>query len=510
LFSLVFAVGAADPPENEERFAPSNGLSELLSARGEDGEAIISEEERAYFDELPTRAKELFDEAVDAELMTEASHLREILALRLSPGKLEILMRDNCAVCHTDPASQDPETLFSADPESVESPPHLNLVEFVGDAHFRRGLSCAGCHGGDPGDDDMVDEIYDRWPEAPERHQDRTWIPEFCARCHADPTRMRRFNPALATDQYAKYEESRHGELLLTKQDSNAAQCVSCHGVHGIRGAKSPRSTVHPQNVPYTCGACHADAEYMAGYTKPDGEPLPTSQLEDFEASVHGRALLERGDLGAAACNDCHGNHAAMPPEVASIAQVCRTCHAGNGELFDGSKHKEVFEQNGWPECEQCHGNHAIAKADDSMLGEETDPLCYDCHREHAPENSVCIPTAEYFHASIATLAYGTESLAELIHPLAEKGLDVEPLAATVEELDDILRQSRSRIHAFDRSEFEELAIRGHEEIEKGWQLVADADAEYRFRRIGLVVSVGFMALLALVIYLKIREMERR
>jgi predicted CXXCH cytochrome family protein len=248
----------------------------------------------------------------------------------------------------------------------------------------------------------------------------------------------------------------------------------------------------------------------MAGYTRPDGEPLPTNQLEEFEASVHGHALLERGDIGAPACNDCHGNHAAMPPEVASIAQVCRTCHAGNGELFDGSKHKEVFERNRWPECEQCHGNHAIAKTDDSMLSEQSNSLCYECHREHAKDNPRCEATAEYFHSSITTLAGETESLGELIDLLAEKGLDVEPLAATVEELDDILREARSRIHAFEKSEFEELATRGREGVEQGWELVSKSEAEYRFRRNGMLVSVGLMALLALMIYMKIREMERR
>jgi predicted CXXCH cytochrome family protein len=265
---------------------------------------------------------------------------------------------------------------------------------------------------------------------------------------------------------------------------------------------------VHPQQVPYTCGQCHADADYMRGYLKADGEPLPTHQLERFERSVHGRALLERGDLGAPACNDCHGNHAAMPPEVSSVGQVCRSCHAGNGEFFDGSEHKQAFEKNGWPECATCHGDHAIAEAADSMLSEASDPLCYECHREHAPDNPTCIETAKYFHASITTLADSSQSLGASVHELAEKGLDVDPLSATVEELGDYLRQSRSRIHTFNRSEFDDVATLGREAIEKGRQLIEAAEAEYRFRRNGLIVSLVFMVLLAVVIYLKIREIE--
>jgi predicted CXXCH cytochrome family protein len=509
VIALLFAFGAREPSREGQPFAPSEALSELLSAVGEDGEAIIAAEDRAYFDGLPGRAKEFFEEAVESELMSAPAHLEEILALGLPAGKLELLMRDNCALCHTDPSEQDPETLFSVDPEANESPPHLNLRGFVGDVHFRRGLSCAGCHGGDPADGDMADEIYERWPEAPERHEDRTWIPEFCARCHADPAFMRNFDPGLPTDQYAKYEASLHGSLLLVERDSKAAQCVSCHGAHSIRGSRSPQSSVHPQRVPYTCGTCHADAEYMAGYLGPDGEPLPTDQLEEYESSVHGLALFERGDLGAPACNDCHGNHAAMPPEVSSTAQVCRSCHAGNGELFDGSKHKEAFERNGWPECAQCHGNHAIDPADDSMLSEESNPLCYECHREHARDNPDCEATAEYFYDSITAVADETSSLQELVPVLAERGLDVESLDATLDELEDILMRSRSQIHAFDRSEFDELATLGSEGAKRGWQLVSEADAEYRFRRNGLIVSIGLMAFVVLMVYLKLREIER-
>ena len=508
---LPALAGAADAlPAKGPRFAASNALASLLGARGSDGEAVLGPDEIEYFDGLPTRAKELFDDAAKNDRISAASHLKELLALRLSASKIELLMQDNCVVCHSDPDSQDSETLFSADPDAVGSPSHMNLAEFVSDAHFRRGLSCAGCHGGNPNDDDMSDEIYERMPEAPKRYDDRTWIPEFCASCHADPAFMRGFDPGIATDQYAKYQQSRHGMLLLGKGDSNAAQCVSCHGVHGILGSRSPRSKVYPQKIPYTCGHCHADRDHMAGYRGRNGGPLPTDQLEQFETSVHGRALLERGDLGAPACNDCHGNHAAMPPAVSSVAQVCRTCHAQNGELFDSSKHKKAFEREGWPECEKCHGNHAIAKATDSMLSEPSSPLCYECHREYASDNPECIRSARTFYASITTAAHDAEELHEQIEVLAEKGLDVDPLSATVEELNDVLRQLRSRIHAFNLGEFQKVEEGGLKLIEKGRELVAEANEEYRFRRNGLFVALGIMTLLAVVIYLKLREIESR
>jgi predicted CXXCH cytochrome family protein len=507
--TMTTTAAAAIEPTEESAFVPSEQLLELLDAKNDEGEPMISAQERAYFDELPRRAKELFETALESELMTEGEHLQALLALDLRPQALELLMEDNCIVCHADPW-QDPAVMFSSDPEANGSPPHMNLDDFINDVHFQRGLSCAGCHGGDPLDTVMTDPTYESMPKAPLRHEDRTWIPEFCARCHADPALMRRFNPDLPTDQYAKYRESRHGQKLLGEGDSKAAQCVSCHSAHGIRRPRSPRSTVYAKNVPGTCGACHADAEYMKGYVGRDGEPLPTDQLEDYRTSVHGRALLEKGDIGAPACNDCHGSHAAMPPEVSSVAQVCRTCHTGNGELFDGSRHKKAFDRNNWPECGKCHGNHAVAKPDDSMLSEEDNALCFDCHSRFAKHNEKCQRTARYFHTVITSLNRDTDDLDGRIAHLAERGLDVEPIGATVEQLHDILRQARSRIHAFDRDEFAPVEKEGQSTLEAGWKLVADAEAEYRFRRNGLIISVGIMVFLAVLLWLKIREIDAR
>ncbi len=113
-----------------------------------------------------------------------------------------------------------------------------------------------------------------------------------------------------------------------------------------------------------------------------------------------------------------------------------------------------------------------------------------------------------YFLASITSLAREGEALDGLIHPLAARGLDVDPLAATVGGLHDILRQSRSLIHAFDKGEFAALETRGREQIEKGRAHVAEAEGEYRFRRNGLLVAVSIMVFLAVVVYLKIREIE--
>ena len=376
--------------------------------------------------------------------------------------------------------------------------------------HFRRGLSCSGCHGGKPSDEMMTKDVYARWPKEEARHLDRSWIPGFCASCHSDSNFMRGFNPTLPTDQLAKYQTSQHGILLLQEKDSRAAQCVSCHGVHGIRNSRSRLSSVHVQRIPDTCGACHSDAKRMEGFRLADGTPLPTNQVAQYKESVHGKALLVKGDLGAPTCTGCHGSHAAMPPAVASVAQICRRCHAQNGMLFDGSKHKMAFEAHKWPECETCHGKHGIVKTSDALVGDTPGTLCHDCHSQYAKDNQQCAATAVSFRNALDTLVAGRAEITAPLERLAERGLDVEPLSRTASDLDEALVQTRSKVHTFDLSSFQAAAQPGNDAIAKGRELIAEERREARFRTRGLLAAIGFMSLIAAGIALKLREIGKR
>lgn len=501
---------AAQPADHAaSEFTMTEPLRKMLEQKDEGGAAVLEEKDRKTFEGLPAHAKRLFAEAVDGEYIGSGAQIRDILALELDTTKLELVLTNNCLLCHSNSEYQDPPTLFSLDPAAKGSPPYMDLKKFVSDAHFRHNLSCAGCHGGDP-TGDMAHEHPDEWPaEHDDRVADPKWVPEFCSRCHSDVKLMGSFNPGMATDQFSKYKDSHHGRALLEGGNTRAAQCVSCHGVHGIQSASNPASTVSAKNVPDTCGKCHADAKVMEGIKLADGSPMPTDQLELYKGSVHGRALLERGDTGAPACNDCHGNHAAAPAEVASVAQICRTCHAGNGTLFDGSRHKEAFEKNGWPECAKCHSNHGIEKVSDDMLLTAKGALCADCHDEHAKDKPECKETAAHFHETIVEMDKTSKEYLHVSAELAERGLDVDPLDDEARNLEDALKLSRSTIHSFNRSDFDEVAETGIESIGKMKALVEAAEHEYTQRRNGLLIAIGSLLLVVLALWLKIRAIER-
>jgi predicted CXXCH cytochrome family protein len=510
LLSLLLAAAPAARPDADPTAACPAPLRGLATAKKKDGTAALSAQQLRFLGTLPERTQKQLSDAIDGGLLGSPQQLANLLALEATPQVYEIISTDNCILCHTDPTNVKAKSLFSPDPAQQKSNPLLDLKELVSDVHFRRGLSCSGCHGGKPTDELMPDEIGKRWPAEEVRHKDRSWIPEFCARCHSDPGFMRGFNPTLPTDQLAKYKTSRHGQLLLEQKDSRAAQCVSCHSVHGIRSAKSRKSTVHPQQVPETCGKCHADAKTMAGFTKEDGTPLPTNQLAEYKSSVHGKALLEKGDLGAPACNSCHGNHAAMPPSVASVAQVCRRCHTQNGTFFDGSRHKKEFEAHKWPECGQCHNHHAIQKPTEALLESHPGALCFDCHAKYSKENPVCGKTAAHFHDVITELAAGRASLAPQLETLAERGLDVEPLGRTLGDLDEAMVATRSSIHHFEAAAFDDAAKPAQAALQKARTQVADANAEHRFRTRGLLTAMAVMVVLALALDLKRRRLDRK
>lgn len=222
------------------------------------------------------------------------------------------------------------------------------------DVHRAAGLGCEGCHGGDPSSNFSEDAGAAMDPAKGFRPPPpRLEVAEGCARCHADAAYMKRYNPQLRVDQLAEYRTSVHGKRNA-QGDPVPATCTDCHGAHGIRPVTSPDSPVYAANVPATCARCHADAKLMAPYG------IPTSQYRDYLRSAHAAALLERGDTAAPACNDCHGNHGAVPPGVSSVAHVCGQCHGREATLFGSSFKKPLFEELGVGECTVCHGNHRI------------------------------------------------------------------------------------------------------------------------------------------------------
>ncbi|MCP4663447.1 MAG: hypothetical protein GY856_49285 [bacterium] len=321
------------------------------------------------------------------------------LLLLVSPAQATEGAETSCVACHSD------SELFSDEEQ-------LRIVEdFAQDVHSEVGLGCHDCHGGNPDPalaEDSMTAMDESFAENPYRGTpESAVIPSFCGRCHSDADYIKRFNPDARVDQEQQYWTSHHGKALQ-QGDTQVATCVDCHGIHGIRRSSDVEARVYPTRVADTCGTCHSDPQRMATYTLADGRPLPVDQYERWRRSVHGQALLEKEDLFAPTCNDCHGNHGATPPGQESIVLVCGQCHGREARLFRASPKYEGFERHNefmaegdvgcgdchqpsepqaevtsirsFSECIVCHGNHAVARPTIAQFGELPASPCALCH----------------------------------------------------------------------------------------------------------------------------------
>lgn len=442
---------------------------------------------------------------------------------------------------------------------------------FKNDVHYSKGITCAGCHGGNSKTDDMEKGMDSNAGFIGVPKGDN--ISKMCASCHSNPEKMKELNSQLPTNQWEHLQKSVHAKSSVAGGE-HIAQCITCHGVHGVVSVKNPVSPVHPLNVVKTCSRCHANPNFMKTYNpslpidqlekyrtsvhgmknvKGDSKvaecaschgshdirnakdvkskiyaenlpvtcsnchsnveymkeyKIPTDQFEKFSKSVHGNALFKKHDAAAPACNDCHGNHGATPPGVESISKVCGTCHALNAELFSSSPHKKVFDEKKLPECETCHGNHEIIAATDKLLGVSPEAVCSQCHKEN--ENPKGFKVAQAMRQLIDTLESSEKYASSLVDEAEQKGMEISEAKFKLRDIRQERLQARTMIHAFNEDKFREVVDKGLTISSVAIDEGKQAIDEYYFRRWGLGVATLIISIVAISLYVLIKRIERK
>lgn len=361
-------------------------------------------------------------------------------------------------------------------------------VDYFESVHALFDVDCVACHGGDPSTLER-EGAHDRtlsFRGIPSRDQ----IPQLCAACHADPVRMKPYG--LRTDQFAEYLTSQHGQAWK-RGDTNVAVCTDCHTAHRILPALDPRSSVYIARVPETCGRCHSDASLMAPYG------LLANEVETFQQSVHGVALLEQGNTKAPSCATCHGTHGAIPPGIEDITKVCGTCHINERLYFNSSPHKQAMDEQRMYECASCHSNHKIEPAGTGRLLDTSCNLC------HLPD-STGVTVGQKLKVLLSGAEQALEDAEEGLTQAERQGYDVTPYRSRMIEARAYLIQALPVQHTLDVAHVEELTRRARSIAEDVRGQVHGLLGVRGVRLVGLALIWGYLVLTLLVVLLYRRE----
>jgi cytochrome b subunit of formate dehydrogenase len=287
-----------------------------------------------------------------------------------------------CVVCHADITEiPHPEQLSTVGLDTCTAC-HGDAVEaYRAGAHARNHAAaggeapgCENCHGN-------IHAVLPHTDPASSAHWSH--LADTCAQCHARIDLAKRFGIPVV-QPVASFLDSVHARAIAAGK--HGAECGDCHGVHDIRPSRDPTSPIARQNVPATCGRCHADV------------------LAAYHSSVHGTALV-RGVSDAPVCTTCHGEHRILgitdptSPVFAanSPGETCGRCH-GNERLNEKygltvgrvSAFRDSFHglalRAGRPtvaNCASCHGVHDILPSSDPRSRVNAANLagtCGECH----------------------------------------------------------------------------------------------------------------------------------
>jgi cytochrome b subunit of formate dehydrogenase len=346
-----------------------------------------------------------------------------------------------CVQCHQEQDPKDP----------VTGRLYIDRKALDDDTHWKHGVNCSDCHGGDYKSTDVTvahakESGFRREGEGP--RSAAAAARKMCAVCHdrqaldivksvhakAGPKDERGHGTLLTCDKCHgtkphnilpvadsrspvfvdhqvqtcggcheswrdSFKKTSHGHGLYESGLLVTATCASCHGAHGVYYAADRRSTLNPANVSRTCGKCH---RLIA---------------EKLQTSIHGSGkgpgeLGERPAPGGKtpqrrhpSCTDCHQKHEIVLAQSARFRRLlpnfCENCHSDLSERYAMTIHGELTELGYQPaaNCHDCHGSHEIqACADPASLvsPKNREATCRQCHTHANPRFAAFEPHVNY------------------------------------------------------------------------------------------------------------------
>ena len=243
-------------------------------------------------------------------------------------------------------------------------------------------LACVDCH------TDIVDSRAKHEKKADAK-------PPQCVSCHeqlyADAIKKGPLPPGsrlgLVVDNIKAYQQSFHARPDKERPGKSKAACDDCHATHDfhVPPKNSERRTAWHKEIPATCGAkCHED------------------QYETYQTSIHGEEVLEKNNMKAAVCTDCHTAHGVINTSSEKFkmgnVQTCGNCHKERLATYGGTYHGQV-NQLGYgytAKCADCHGSHDIEPSKDKKSKMFVDNRLKACQKCHSGKKDIPLATAGF------------------------------------------------------------------------------------------------------------------
>jgi predicted CXXCH cytochrome family protein len=192
---------------------------------------------------------------------------------------------------------------------------------------------------------------------------------------------------------------------------------------------------------------------------------------------------------------------------LANVSEVCSECHGNNRDLFTESLHKQAFAELELPECETCHGNHEVEKTSDRMLGVGENSLCLQCHSD---EESKAYQTAKEMKAQLDSLRKQIARADKLVTQAEKAGLDIAAAKFDLRSASDLVVKIQSLSHAVSLELINEETQAGLFKARLVESKAEETIKDARVRQYGLAGSGIIIIILAVLLYLKIREIDQK
>ena len=182
------------------------------------------------------------------------------------------------------------------------------------------------------------------------------------------------------------YKASFHARPNADDKTKPNASCDNCHDTHSfnVPAKGTPQYDQWRLGIATSCGSCHED------------------QLDSYSGSVHGKEVLEKKNVKAAVCTDCHSTHAitssSTDPFKLAVTDQCGTCHEENLKTYMGTYHGQISTL-GYAytaKCYDCHGSHKILRADDPKSMVHVDNRLKTCQSCHSGKKDLALAPAGF------------------------------------------------------------------------------------------------------------------